>query len=98
MGAFLANLILGFLAGACIRRTLWQVLVWFILPLVVAVLAVQDGAEFIVLILTFTGFIATGAGLALGSLFRALIIRISPKTQSGTNSQHTTDHSADPKG
>ena len=76
-----------------IRRSLWQVLVWFILPLAVAILAgiveesphrlfiERDGMAVIaVFILAIFGFMGAGIGLSLGSLFRALIKRISPKT------------------
>lgn len=110
MGALLTNLIVGFLAGACIRRTLWQVLVWFILPLVVAILAVsveasphrlfieREGMAVIaVYILAIFGLMGAGVGLSLGSLFRALIKRISPKARNGANSQGATDAPADRK-
>lgn len=110
MGALLTNLIVGFLAGACIRRTRWQVLVWFILPLLLAILEVSvEATPFRLLIerdaravipfciLAYFGFIATGAGLALGALFRALIKRISPKGQNGTNSQGAPDGQTDRK-
>jgi hypothetical protein len=108
-GALFTDLIVGFLAGACIWRTIWRVVVWFTLPIVVAILAVlpaaldfdsgeeQGWAEFVAFILMLGGFVATGAGLALGALLRALIKRNLPKEQSGTNRQDAVDASTDAK-
>lgn len=107
-GPLLTDLIVGFLAGACIRRMIWWVPVCYILPFVVAILAVHpralvsDSAEEkgwamigLFLFASF-GFIATGAGLALGALFRMLIKKI-PKAQSGTYRPDAIDGPADRK-
>ena len=96
-GPLLTDLIVGFLAGACIPRKIWRVLVWFALPLIIAILVVhpnagvseeeEEGQRIVVFVLTLGGFIATGAGLVIGALLRAFIKRNLPKAHSGTNSQ-----------
>jgi len=57
----------------------------------------EEGERIVVFILTLGGVIATGAGLALGALFMALIKRNLPKEQSGTNRRDAVDASADAK-
>lgn len=98
-GPVLTDLIVGFLAGACFGRIIWRVLVWFILPLVVAGLAVnrhalfdesgeaQGWAMLAALTLTGYGFIAAGLGVLAGSLLRLALKAMLPKPQGTTNNK-----------
>lgn len=109
-GALFTDLIVGFLAGACVRRTIWRVVVWFTLPIVVAVLAVlpaaldfdsgeeQGWAEFSAFFLILGGFIATGVGILLGSLLRVCLKKNPPKAQSGMSNEDPVDAPPDRKG